>query len=47
MTVFAEVFALDTVLTVPPGADREAVLRTMNGHVVARGEVIGTFQRPT
>jgi phosphatidylethanolamine-binding protein (PEBP) family uncharacterized protein len=38
--------ALDTVLKLDPGADREAVLAAMNGHVLARGEVVGTFQPP-
>jgi Raf kinase inhibitor-like YbhB/YbcL family protein len=41
-----QVFALDSVLTVPPGADRETVLRAMDGHVVARGDLVGTFQHP-
>ena len=41
-----ELFALDTTLVIPPGAEREALLGAMNGHVVARGEVVGVFQRP-
>jgi Raf kinase inhibitor-like YbhB/YbcL family protein len=41
-----QVFALDTTLTLEPGADREALLNAMRGHVLARGEVIGTFQKP-
>jgi len=40
-----QVFALDTVLPVPPGIDRETMLAAMEGHVVARGEHVGTFQR--
>jgi Raf kinase inhibitor-like YbhB/YbcL family protein len=40
-----QVFALDTVLPVPPGVDRETLLSAMEGHVVARGEHVGTFQR--
>jgi Raf kinase inhibitor-like YbhB/YbcL family protein len=40
-----QIFALDTPLDVPPGADREAVLKAMAGHVIARGELVGTFQR--
>jgi Raf kinase inhibitor-like YbhB/YbcL family protein len=40
-----QIFALDTLLNVPPGADREAVLKAMTGHVIARGELVGTFQR--
>jgi Raf kinase inhibitor-like YbhB/YbcL family protein len=41
-----QVFALDKQLDVPPGADRDEVLRAMSGHVLAAGELVGTFQRP-
>ena len=27
----------------PPGATREEVLNAMDGHVVAEGEIIGTY----
>lgn len=40
-----EVFALDIVGPGEPGIDRETLLRTMQGHVLARGEIVGTFQR--
>ena len=40
-----QVFALDTMLAVPPGADRDAVLAAMKGHVIARGEHVGLYQR--
>lgn len=39
-----QVFALDRMLDVPAGADRDAVLEAMKGHVVAAGEVVGTYQ---
>jgi Raf kinase inhibitor-like YbhB/YbcL family protein len=39
-----EVFALDRKLDVEPGADRDAVVDAMRGHVLASGEVIGTYQ---
>jgi Raf kinase inhibitor-like YbhB/YbcL family protein len=41
-----EVFALDTMLSVEPGLDREALLKAMTGHVLASGEVVGTFAAP-
>jgi Raf kinase inhibitor-like YbhB/YbcL family protein len=41
-----QVFALDTVLQIPPGANRDTLLKAMAGHVVAKGELVGTFQRP-
>lgn len=40
-----QVFALDRPLEVPHGADREALLTAMRGHVLAAGEVVGTYQR--
>lgn len=40
-----QVFALDTELDVPPGADRDEVLRAMSGHVLAAGELVGTYQQ--
>jgi Raf kinase inhibitor-like YbhB/YbcL family protein len=41
-----QVFALDTTLDVPQGADRDEVLRAMSGHVLAAGELVGTYQQP-
>lgn len=38
-----EVFALDTIPAVPAGADRDSLLSQMNGHVVAKGEIIGRY----
>lgn len=39
-----EVFALDTSLPFAPGVDRDTVVAAMNGHVLASGEVIGTYE---
>jgi Raf kinase inhibitor-like YbhB/YbcL family protein len=39
-----EVFALDTELPFSAGADRETVVAAMKGHVLASGEVIGTYE---
>ena len=41
-----QVFALDRMLDVPAGAVREAVLAAAKGHVIAKGEVVGTFKAP-
>ena len=38
-----QVFALDTMLDVPLGADRDQVLDAMQGHVLAKGELVGTY----
>jgi Raf kinase inhibitor-like YbhB/YbcL family protein len=38
-----QILALDTTLDVPPGADRDQVLKAAEGHVMAKGELIGTY----
>jgi Raf kinase inhibitor-like YbhB/YbcL family protein len=40
-----QVFALDRMLDLKPGASREEVLAAMKGHVLAEGELVGTFDR--
>jgi Raf kinase inhibitor-like YbhB/YbcL family protein len=40
-----QVFALDTMLDVPFGAERDDVLKAMSGHVLAEGEFVGTYQQ--
>lgn len=39
------VFALDTVLALPVGAEYEAFARAADGHVLAKGQMTGTYQR--
>lgn len=42
-----QVFAIDQVLQMPvSGADRDQVLAAIQGHVLARGDLIGLFTRP-
>ena len=40
-----QVFALDRTLDLPFGASRAELLDAMRGHVLAAGEVVGTFER--
>ena len=41
-----QIFALDVpTLDLEPGAKRDAVLKAMEGHVLAEGEIVGTFER--
>ncbi|MET0621358.1 MAG: YbhB/YbcL family Raf kinase inhibitor-like protein [Pyrinomonadaceae bacterium] len=40
-----QVFALDTVLRLPTGFNRHALIDAMRGHVLAKGELVGTYQR--
>jgi Raf kinase inhibitor-like YbhB/YbcL family protein len=41
-----QLFALDTTLRLPSGFNRQALLKAMQGHVLAKGTVIGTYQQP-
>ena len=40
-----KLYALDTTLDVPEGIDKAALLKAMEGHVIAEGELIGTYER--
>jgi Raf kinase inhibitor-like YbhB/YbcL family protein len=41
-----QLFALDTTLNLPPGFNRQALLKAMQDHVLAKGTVIATYQQP-
>lgn len=41
-----QLFALDRVLSLAPGADRDAVAAAMRGHILAEDDLVGTFQNP-
>jgi hypothetical protein len=38
-------YALDTILDVPSGASKNAILSAMKGHVLAENEIIGLYGR--
>lgn len=38
-------YALDAPLNVPPGCTKDDLLRHMQGHVLATGELVGTYER--
>ncbi len=40
-----QVLALDTMLELPPGSDRDKVLAAAKGHVIGKGELVGTYQQ--
>jgi Raf kinase inhibitor-like YbhB/YbcL family protein len=42
-----QLFALDRMLDLPLGATRDQLLAAMRGHVLARGEVVGSYQQQT
>jgi Raf kinase inhibitor-like YbhB/YbcL family protein len=41
-----QLFALDVRLSLPGGFNRHALLKAMDGHVLARGEHVGTYAKP-
>ena len=41
-----EVFALEQILNLRAGANREDLVKAMGGHVLEKGELIGLFKRP-
>jgi Raf kinase inhibitor-like YbhB/YbcL family protein len=38
-------YALDSKLSVPPGATKEEILMAINGHIVAEGRLVGRYPR--
>jgi Raf kinase inhibitor-like YbhB/YbcL family protein len=40
-----KLYAVDNPLDVKPGLDKKALLAAMQGHIVAQGELIGTYER--
>jgi Raf kinase inhibitor-like YbhB/YbcL family protein len=42
---FFKIYALDTSLDLNPGANKAELEDAMNGHVLAQGELVGTYER--
>lgn len=42
---FFRLYALDTLLNLAPTAGREPLLRAMEGHIISRAELMGTYRR--
>jgi Raf kinase inhibitor-like YbhB/YbcL family protein len=42
---FFKLYALDTILNLKPGATKKDLLKGMEGHVLAEGQWMGTYQR--
>lgn len=40
-----KLYALDAPLHLPPGVEKQELLSAMNGHILAEGELIGTYER--
>lgn len=42
---FFKLYALDTTVNLLPGATKDQILKEMEGHVLAQGELMGTFSK--
>ncbi len=42
---FFKLYALDTTISLLPGATKEQVLKEVNGHILAQAELMGTFSK--
>ena len=42
---FFKLYALDSSLSLSPGATKEQVLKAMDGHTLAQSELVGTFSK--
>jgi hypothetical protein len=42
---FFKLYAVDQQLDLKPGASKQDLLRAMEGHILAEGQLIGTYQR--
>lgn len=42
---YFKLYALDVVIGLPDGATKDELLAAMNGHILAKGELMGTYQR--
>ena len=42
---FFKFYALDATLSLSPGATKEQLLKTMEGHILAQTELMGTFSK--
>lgn len=42
---FFKAFALDTLLELPPAADKAALLAAIRGHTLAQAELVGTYRK--
>lgn len=42
---YFKVYALDKILDIPEGSGKQLLEKAMDGHVLAQGEIIGTFKK--
>jgi phosphatidylethanolamine-binding protein (PEBP) family uncharacterized protein len=44
-SIFLRLYALDTMLDLPPGATHKEVTAAIKGHVLAQSELMGTYEK--
>jgi Raf kinase inhibitor-like YbhB/YbcL family protein len=42
---FFKLYAVDTMLDLPAGATKDQLIAALKGHVLAEGQLMGTYQR--
>ena len=42
---YFKLYALEALLSVEPGLDKKTLLREIEGHILAEGQLIGTYER--
>jgi hypothetical protein len=42
---FFKIFALDTILNLPAGKTKQDIEKAMKGHILAQGELVGTYTK--
>lgn len=42
---YFKLYALDTLLNLEPGLKKEDILKAMNGHILAQGQIMGKYAR--
>jgi Raf kinase inhibitor-like YbhB/YbcL family protein len=42
---YFHLYALDTILDLEPGADKESLQKAMKTHIIAKGTIMGRYQR--
>lgn len=42
---FFKIYALDTLLDLPPGITKRELLKAMEGHIIGQGQLIGKYRR--
>jgi len=42
---FFKIYSLDTEIDLPPGATKRQLLQTIEGHILAQGQLIGKYKR--